>query len=898
MEIPLLTTKFNIPFPHQGIIPRPQLLKHLDAGREGGITLVSAPAGYGKTTLVSSWLNTIPTPAAWFSIDEGDNDLFRFLTYFATALQSRFPDTGESILIGVQSLQPPPTEHLLTTLLNEISDLQTNFILILDDYHFIDSQPVHDALNFIIDHMPPHMHMVITGRIDPPLHLSRLRVNGLLNEIRAAELRFKLDEATTFLDQMSGLKISQADIQALEDRTEGWIAGLQLAAISMRGHENISGFVQAFKGSHRFVIDYLVEEVLSQQSDSTRDFLLKTSILERMNAALCNAVVDRQDSQEVLEQLEKDNLFVVPLDLERNWYRYHHLFAEFLHQRLNEKQDSEVSDLHLRASRWHQQNDFITNALRHALAANDFQLAVNLIEINGMKRIMEGEVKTVYQWLNDIPNEHLESNPLLSIYQAWVLFLSGQLIAAEHSLQNAELVIRSRISLSQDQPAAVPDKEMLAEVLTIRSFVVRNQPGGSQHGIELAKQALQDLPSDNQNLLGLANMSIGTCYRDIDEMELSISAYSSAVDLCLNAGNYLAAINSIFQLSRMYAMQGQLHQAELICRKGLLESKQRSARGLRRIPAEGMLHVGIGTILYEWNEIESAEHSLREGIRLGELSGFWDTALMGRIFLSRVQQSKGNHQEALTVNEIALNSARESDSPIAYRTTAANRARLWITQGNLADAEPWAREIELDPSDEISYLHEFEQITLARYYLAADQPDAASKILQQLLTSVEVSDRRGTVIQILGVQSLVLNDLGKFDQAVELLERALSFAHPEGYRRAFLDLGPELALILHGVIAEDGLMKSYAQELLSVSTEAAQSQTISKTPALVEPLSERELEVLTLMNQGLSGPEIADQLFVSVNTVKTHIKNIYGKLGVNKRFDAIDRAQKLDLLKD
>ena len=896
METLLLKTKFNIPPSKPGLVPRPHLIERLDSGLEGKLTLVSAPAGYGKTTLVSSWINSIQTPSVWFAVDEGDNDLSIFLASLSAAIQSRYPDIGEDMSIGLQAIQPPTSQHLLTTLINDLSTISTNLILVLDDYHFITSQVVHESLNYFLEHMPQQIHLVMTGRTDPQLHLSRLRAHGQLNEIRVSDLRFTLEEAVLFLQQVSGIKLSLSEIQALEERTEGWIAGLQLAAISMRGLEDASGFVQAFKGSHRFVIDYLVEEVLNQQSETLQDFLLKTSILERLNASLCNAVVEISNSQEIIAGLENDNLFVIPLDSERHWYRYHHLFAEFLRQRLNQKPGMDIPGLHLRASGWYQQQGHISLALKHALEGNDTAFAANLIEDYGLTRIMEGEVKTLHQWLNKIPSKDLRSNKRLNILMAWVQFLSGRLHEAEQSIHSSEQLIEQQDESGGYSPQSQNDKELMAEGLTIRSFIVRNQPGSGLQGIDLANQALQDIPDDNRNLRGLAEMSLGTSYRDIDEMEKSTSAYTSAVELCLTAGNYLAALNSMFQLSRMYVLQGKLHQAEAICRRGLEQAQLRKDHGLHRLPAEGMLHVGMGTVFYEWDQIDLAERSLHEGIRLGELGGFWDTALFGRIFLSRLQQSQGNNLEALATNAIALEAARASDAPIAYRNTTANQASLLIVQGNPAAAEQWAHQVEIESTEEISYLYEFEQLTLARFYLGMEQPDIASKKLQTLIKKVERSGRWGTAILMHTVQSLALNDLGEIDQAVAALEKALILAQPEGYQRTFVDLGNQLSPLLRGVITAGGATTSYAQQLLEVIDEFNHQQVSLKSGSMVDPLSERELEVLAFMNQGLSGPEIAKILFVSINTIKTHIKNIYSKLGVSKRFDAIQRAKDLGIL--
>jgi LuxR family maltose regulon positive regulatory protein len=871
------------------------LVEGLDEGLNGKLTLVSAPAGYGKTTLVSSWVNAIQTPAAWFSVDEGDNDLSRFLAYLASALQTRFPETGESLLIGLQSPQSPPTEHLLTTLINDVHGIGSDFILVLDDYHFIDSKPVHDALIFLLDHLPPQMHLVLAGRTDPPLPLSRLRVSGNLNEVRSADLRFTLKEASTFLQELAGIEISPEGLQALEIRTEGWIAGLQLAAISMRGQEDVSSFIEAFKGSQRFVIDYLVEEVLNQQSLERQDFLLKTSILERMTASLCNAVVETGDSQSVLNAIDAENLFLVPLDSERRWYRYHHLFADFIRQRLEQAPDIDIPDLHLRASSWYEGKGNISQAINHALAAKDLDLTVNLIERNGMSRIMRGEVNTVRNWLESLPEDRIKINPQLNIFYAWVLFLSGQLNESEEYLQDAETGIKSSPS-TKDEVKPVQDRELLAEVLTTRSFIVRNQPGGSPHGIELANQALQLVPDENLNLQGLAQMSLGTCYRDIDHQDESVAAYSAAVDLCLAAGNYLAAINSMYQLSRGCEMLGQLHKAATICRQGLAEAAQRVERGLRPYPAEGILHVGLGSVLYEWNELKSAEQSFKEGIRLGELSGFWDTALMGRIFLSRLQQSLSDHQGALATNALALEAARKSDAPIAYRNTLTNRARLWIAQGDLVKADQWARDVVKKSGKEVSYLHNFEQITLSRYYLASGEPEKASKLLHQLVKPVEESGRWGTMIEVLALQSLAMQAQGDVERAIAPMEQALSLAEPEGYVRIFIDLGPEMKGPLQSIISADGNLKAYAQTLLAAYQDAEPQGTSDKTQTLVEPLSERELEVLALLSQGMSGPEISAELFVSLNTIKSHIKNIYSKLGVNKRFDAIERARELGII--
>ena len=878
MSSPLLTTKLYIPPPRPDLAPRPRLIERLNAGLHHKLIFISAPAGFGKTMLLSEWTHqrggrvTPPLQVAWVSLDKSDNDPARFWAYFVAALQTVQANVGEATLAALRSPQPPPIEILLTGLINEIAAIPAPFVLALDDYHLIEAQPIHEALTFLLDHLPPQMHLVIATRADPPLPIARLRARGQLTELRADDLRFTVEEATGLLNEVMGLNLSAADMNALEARTEGWIVGLQMAALSMRGRKDVSAFIKAFSGSHRFVLDYLVEEVLDQQPGDVQEFLLRTSILERMTAPLCDVITDRDDSQSILESLEAANLFLVPLDDERHWYRYHHLFSDLLCSRLEHTQPNQVPTLHRQASEWYEQNGLIAEAVGHALAASDFERATRLIERAAWSMLARCEMATLLGWLDALPDDLVRSRSQLGILRAWALAITGQWDDVEACLSSMAL------SSVEGEAAAVR-----AYIAGVRGDVPRT--------IQLAQQAQEQLPRDNLFLRSQAVLSLGIAYFSNGEPVAASRALSEAITLSQAAGQTYVTLAAMMALGHVQEKQGLLRQAAHTFHEAL---ELAAVHGARPLPVAGMAYVGLAEVLYEWNDLDGALRHAMEGIRLTKLGGFTSYLLAGYARLVQAYQARGEVKRALEVLGKAEQLVRRHDYAYMRGVIAGLRARLWVVQGNLTPASQWAQARRVSSVDELDSAGEIEQMTVARVLIAQDRSSEALELLTWLLEAAQVVERMESVIKIMTLKTLAFQAQGNLDGALSVLEQALSLVEPEGYVRTFVDEGEPMARLLRHALSQ-GIAPNYVAKLLAAFGEEVQV-TPSAMKSLIEPLSERELEVLRLIVAGLSNPEIARELVIAVSTVKSHVNHIYGKLGVESRTRAVARARELGLL--
>jgi LuxR family maltose regulon positive regulatory protein len=964
---PLLETKLYIPPVRPELVSRTRLLERLNAGlwpkglqKDSGfarkLTLISAPAGFGKTTLVSEWAHKVGAQhtapqVAWLSLDEGDNDPARFLAYMIAALQTaeaRQESTGRigaGVLSALHSPQPPPVEVVLTSLINEIAALPDRIILVLDDYHLIETQPLPDAFTFLLEHQPPQMHLVIATREDPLLSLARLRARGQLTELRATDLRFSSSEAAEFLDQVMGLDLSVKDIAALEERTEGWIAGLQLAAISMQGRRDASSLVESFTGSHRFVLDYLIEEVLEQQPESIQRFLLQTAVLDRLTGSLCDAVcfgdaealstaeAEADSGQTILEGLERANLFIVPLDEERRWYRYHHLFADLLRRRLRQTQFEQVPTLHRRASEWYEQNGFVDQAIEHALRAEGFERAAHLIEEHADALWGRGEHVKLRRWLTKLPIELAFTRPHLCIYHAWYLFVSGQQEAAERSLQAAEQALDSSLVLStswkdpvegtdratetklQEQDTlAGPDRMKLqGRVAAVRAFMVSYR-GDVPGIIQYASRALEYLPEQDRTWRSLSAIVLGDAYGFKGDMTAAYEARFEALKACKAAGDIYYVMLAGLKLAITLRAQGRLQQTLEICQEQMQLAHE---YGLSQTSLNGLFLVIWGEVLAELNDLEGAIDQANKGVELAELAV--DMALLGwgYMCLMRILFSRGEFAGIKEIIEKMENTARESNVPTwITNQMAAWQARLWLAQGKLEAASQWVRERGLVAAGEPRPPHEFDffslndHVMLARILIAQERLDEATRLLPRLLEAAEAGDRRTRVIEILNLQALALQAGGDSARAVTTLERALILAEPEGFIRTFVDEGPLIASLL-GQLHRKSVAVDYTAQILAAFETTRQGTgddadadirpqttqtTLDPSSALVEPLSERELEVLQLVAEGLTNREIASRLFLTLNTVKAHTRNIYGKLGVRSRTQAVARARALGVL--
>jgi LuxR family maltose regulon positive regulatory protein len=873
------------------------LIKHLEDGLSRKLTLVSSPAGFGKTTLLSEWIHKCGRPAAWISLDQGDNDPARFLKYFITALQKNEAEIGEGIISALQSSQLSKTDILLTGLLNEIADLTQPFVIVLDDYHVITEPTIQEMLTFILENQPPQMHLVISSRADPPWPLARLRARGELAEIRTGDLRFTTDEAATFLNNVMGLKLSSQDVASLEGLTEGWIAGLQMAALSMRGRKDVSGFIESFSGSHRFILDYLVEEVLDQQSLTIQEFLLKTSILESLSGSLCDAVTDRADSQTTLTQLEQANLFLVPLDDERRWYRYHHLFADLLRIRLEHTQAEQTPTLHHRASQWFEQHGLIAEAVSHALEANDFERVVRLLAGNALAMIYHGELRTLVSWLEAIPDEVVRSQPWLNIAHAWTLAYAGKFDAIGPLLKETE---KALVGFNEHIEglilSEVECQRIVGHITIIRTYIAALR-GDSSRAAKLACEALKHLPGDDLMVRGYIMTLLGAVLRTSGDFIAAAEASTKAIAISQAAGDsHLSAVVLCDQAALHYS-QGQLHKTAATCRDAQQISDKYAGQSGRPLPVMGYAYIRLSAVLREWNDLETATRYAGAGLELCQQWGQADFLVYSYIELAKVLQATGDIDGALEAiqkgKRIASNVPPWPGFPVA-----AQQARLWLAQGKLGDVSYWVQESGLRIDDRISFQYLFRYIILARVLIAQGVFDEAAGLLSRLLEVAETARAMGYVIEILVLQALALQAQGKTDRALTSLERALSLAEPEGYVRTFINEGAPMGKLLRQATAR-GIAVGYIGKLLTALEKEIKGkrQFGNAFPAsMVEPLSVRELEVLRLLKTHLSSTDIAEELTISVNTVRTHIKSIYSKLNVHSRQDAVQRAQELELL--
>jgi len=886
MSTPILATKLYIPPPRPKIVLRPSLIERLNEGLLSGrkLTLISAPAGFGKTTLVSEWVAGCGRPAAWLSLDEGDNDPARFLTYIVAALQTIAANVGAAVLGVLQSPQPPPTESILTALLNEMSTVSDNFILVLDDYHVIDAKPVDNALTFLLEHLPPQMHLVITTREDPDLPLARLRARDQLTELRATNLRFTPAEAAEFLNQIMGLNLTAEDIAALEARTEGWIAGLQLAAISMQGHQDTTSFIQSFTGSHHFVMDYLVEEVLQQQSESVQTFLLRTSILDRMCGPLCDAVLldSSAPGQETLEYVEHANLFLIPLDNERRWYRYHHLFADLLRQRLHQNTgsssgdaESRVNELHIRASQWYEDKGLEIEAFHHAAAANDVERAERLIEGKGIPLHFRGAAMAILDWLASLPTTVLNARPSLWWRYASLLLINGQTTGVEEKLQAAEAALALQGAEADDKT-----RNLVGQIAAARATLALTQYK-VETMIAQSRRALEYLHPSSLSSRANANWTLGAAYLYQRDYAAARQAFTQAISLSQTSGAIFTVILATIGLGMVQEAENQLTLAAETYRRVLQWA------GDQPLQIINEAHLGLARVLYEWNDLDAAEQHGRQSLHLArQYDQIIDRFIICEVFLARLKLARGDVNGAAAMLAQASQSARQQNFVYRIPEVAAAQVVTLLHQGNLAAASNLAQTNSLPLSQ-------------ARVHLAQADTSAALAVLELLRQQAEAKDWQDERLKVMVLQAIAHHAQDEKDKAVQVLGDALTLAEPGGFIRTFVDEGIPMAQLLSEAAAH-GIMPDYVGKLLAVfeaeEQKSADKSYLSLAQPLIDPLSQRELEVLQLIAQGLSNHEISKQLFLALSTVKGHNRIIFGKLQVERRTEAVARARELGLL--
>jgi LuxR family maltose regulon positive regulatory protein len=898
MSIPIIQTKLFVPPVRPNHISRSQLLGKLDAGLRAGqkATLISAPAGYGKTTLTAEWgmrilQSTTPHSESripnlcWLSLDEYDDDPNRFWQYIVAALRTAVPVIGAATRQQLLSTPLPPAPALLTGLLNELADLPHPIILTLDDYHVIDNKSIHEGVSFLLDHAPPQLHLVFITRADPPFSLSRLRARGLLNEIRVADLRFNGEETAVFLRQVMGLFLSAEEITTLETRTEGWIAGLQLTAVSLQGRTDTSDFIKNFSGSHFYILEYLTEEVLQQQLEFMQTFLLQTSILSRLSGPLCDAVTGRNDSRAILARLHSQNLFITPLDDGRHWFRTHRLLADLLHNRLRQTASpAEVQALHLRASRWCEAHGVWETAINHAIQAEEWERAADLIAEAYQQLISQGRIATWQAWLAQIPAPFIQTRPALLVRQAWATFLNGEVKQAERML------IAARQSLIESDPSS-EEKALRGELATYLATVAffREEPAQI---IAAAQEALVYLPPDALTSRARATIALGHGVSLAGDTRQAMRLYHESVDLARTAGNPFFLAHALEVVADGQFHTGQLRDAAATCREIIaLGRKDRTAP----LPFTGNGHTKLAGIYVEWRELAQAEEQMAAGVALNQQGGIGYNLLQDHITQVRLRQALGDTDGALAALRQAEAIFRQNQSKIMAVQMMVCAVQFWLDAADVVTAASWAEGHPstgqpITPGELPIIGQEVQQVSLARVRLAQQRPDDVLAIYNQVHDQARTAGRIARVIEIGLLGALAYQVKRETAVALDVLHQVLALTEPEGYVQIFVESGEPCRRLLCQIPPTE--QTGYVQKLLRAFPDPIQIASA----ALVEPLSPRELQVLRLIAAGLSNKQIATEMTVSLNTVKKHTTHIYGKLEVNGRTQAIARARELNLL--
>ena len=905
----LLETKFFIPSSRANLVKRDRLIQNLHHSIKGKLTLISAPAGFGKTTLLAQLLQQTEFPYTWLSLDERDNQPIRFWTYFVAALQKIEPRLGEPTIALLRNSETN-FELFLTSLINDIFTHKTDILLILDDYHEITNIAIHQAVTFLLNNLPPTLHLIIASRCDPPLPLARLRARGKLRELRAEQLRFTNQEATLFACQVMQLHLSEEQIGILQIKVEGWIAGLQMAALSLQQCSQISNWIESLQGNQRYIWDYLTEEVLEQQPDYLKSFLLKTSILDRMCGSLCDAVLQLENSTETLEYLDRINLFVIPLDDNRCWYRYHHLFGELLRYYLRKQGTESIAKYHHRAAEWYKQENLTDEAFKHALIIQNWELAIDLIKTEACQLIIDADFTTLLNRLKTLPNNIICLDPWLCIYYAWTLWMTaGDIAGARQYLEDGERASKlkplpDRQPSWTNHPLASEVDEFWGSIVTLKSYLAHEKD--ITEAIRLAKKALATVPKYNYWLRSLVLTNLGGSYYFIDEFKqaelilieavsvaseckqvnkikstlINRTAESAVISLCLRAE--LKELHGEFPSAITFAQQA----LEIVTERHWIEN------------ASGILTQAVmGKLLWQQNKLEQATHYLTQGKDRSSPLKKSSFTTIRYLYLTLVHQAQGNSTAAWEAIEAAeeIERSRQQGFNFEFPTFLSLdlvKVRLWLAEGNIESALAWQRSKDLAIDDELNYHSEPNYLTLTRILIAQKKWESALYLLQRLQQSTGASQRIARLVEVLILQTTVYQAQNQVKFGLEQLDRIFSLVHPQAYLRLFLDAGESMKELLD-YAATQNIYPHYVNWLLTAFDHIAPSD---KNQNLIEPLSDRELEILQHIATGLTNQEIGDRLFISLATVKWHTSNIYGKLSVKNRNQAVVKARELEIL--
>lgn len=920
--LPILRTKLYVPQPRPNTIPRPHLIEQIHSAilANRRLILLSAPAGFGKSTLLTDWAAHSDCTLAWYSLDESDNDRTRFLTYLIASLQEIKPEIGVSAVSMQQSPHPPPLEEVLTSLINDLLEWRGHLAIVLDDYHLILERDVHRTVEFLLDHLPAGIHFIIASRSEPPFSIARLRVRNTFQELNENDLRFRERETAAFLKDIAGLDLSLEQISLLKERTEGWVAGLQMAALSLQRQTDIPAFLQNLSGTNRFIGDYLMEEVLDHQPAVIQTFMLKTSILDQLSGPLCDEVIGGDFKQQLkaefdldpdnlpaggspgqalLEHLERQNLFILPLDDERRWYRYHQLFTELLRDQLTQKQPDQVGELNLRASKWCERNGRLSDAVRHALAAGDHTRAAKLVGQHALALVYRGNLATLARWLEALPAEIKKLHPWLNIAHAWALTFAGQLDRVATLIQDAEESLDS----IDDQ---IERKRISGIIDALRAYLLAIR-GSMSLASEFAREALKLLPDEDLILRGFSAMLLATVLRWNGDLSEAIEAYQVAIAINQRAGDYNVLVESLCDLAELQALHGELDRSMQTCEKALELGMERYSQTGVRLHSHGYAHVRLSEVFLERNKLESARDYALEGLALIEDWGQAELLLRVYLVLARVLKACGEGEGA----QAALRDAKRLAvdlSPWYIARVEAQQARLALDDGDLETASRWAQGTLEDLGNKVEFQNFDTYLALVRTYIAGlvdanaprDPDDRILSLLDALLALSERSGAKKYQAETLILDTLRYDAIGEFGKSMESLEKALELGEAHGFVRLFLDERRQLEPLLLELQTSTGTRETqYLDELLRefrADTLSERTRTSQPLQLIVEPLSERELEVLGYLETHLTSGEIAEVLSIAVSTVRSHIKSIYSKLNVHNRNEAVLRAQELELI--
>jgi LuxR family maltose regulon positive regulatory protein len=907
-SLPILFPKVQIPPSRLKLVSRQRLLRVLDEGLHRKLTLISAPAGYGKSTLLSEWAATCQWPLGWVTLEPGDNDIERFLAYFMSAVQVTGVSASslESMLGARFSLQPLPQDALLAILVNQLPTELERLVIVLDDYHYIDNQEIHSFISALLDHLPTNIHLIIATRADPPLRLARLRAKDQLNELTTGDLRFTLEETKAFFAHVMGLHLPDDQIANFEARTEGWITGLQLAGLSLKERQQPVELIDSLSGTHRYILDYLLQEVFSDLPVLLQTFLMRVSILERLSPELCQAVVSGLDGSEemglprqckkILEFMDVCNLFIVPLDNQRQWYRFHPLFADFLRDRLATQRSNELPELHRRAAAWYAHHGLISEAVRHSIAGEDIDHAADFIQAQAKDLLTRGEFTTLLSWTETLPEEMISIRPQLGLARAWGLLMrnpvefwrtiaqQSEQIAAGFGITPQELLS----ALAESEPGSLRQAE-LGEFAMLQAFA-RRDSGEANETIRLFEAALEYLPESEPLLRGFTLAGLASTYARTGAIKAAEQTFAQGALISLAANSTYGYVACSDWQATMQAEQGQLKRAAVTYRQAI---EKLSGQSQRPLPLSGHVYIGLASVLFEQNDLVGAVENVETGLKVGVQVKDIDALLMGYAIQARTLQALGNNEKAHQAMQEGERFALGTQNPGCIHETQARKAELALADGDVQTVQDWAAARGMVSGGE-AWLenppHEIEQFTYARLLVTLGKASEALSILQALSGPQEQTGRNRVLIENLALQAVCLRSLGRMDEALRTLARALLLAEPEGFVRVFIQEGPEMAALLR-TAGTQGHSPKYVRYLLEAFGETSVPQE-----AVLDPLSERELEVLRLVAQGLTNAEIAVKLVIAHSTVKTHINRIYAKLGTSTRTQAVARARQLQIL--